>query len=137
MKKKKEDDKSYLCQKNHVCLKYFYHKDTILEQLQCSKMIFNQALFCQRMWFSRILKIFYSHFLNLNDEELRIFLLDSSPEDKKTLLFHAIHYHPSKINLLIETFDKKTSILIIKHFSKYEKNNNYKLCIDLVENIVL
>src|SRR3972149_8723777 len=75
------------CQQNSYHLnKNKIYKTIINHQMECSKAIFNTGLYCQRIWFSRVLKIIFNYYVDNLDTYLEQF----SPEDKSRLLNHLI-----------------------------------------------
>jgi putative transposase len=59
--------------------------DIILYQMNCSKLIFNKALFCQRTWFSRVLPKIVDFWIS----RLDVFLLHSSLRDR-IIIFNSL-----------------------------------------------
>lgn len=71
------------CQKNMYNLKCNkIYSDIIITQMECSKLIYNKGLYCQRTWFSRVRQIIIGYYISNID----LFLMDFSTADK-ILLF--------------------------------------------------
>ena len=73
-------------------------KHVLSTQMEASKSIFNQGLFCQRLWYSRAHKIILQFYI----KRFRVFLLQFSTRDKKYLFEELIRLKDYvNINILL------------------------------------
>jgi len=115
-KKKKEKNKTMRCQKNVIRMDRFdkNFSNILTLQMKASKCIYNQGIYCQRIWYSRAhLKI-----LEYYSNNLETYLTDFSTQDKVALFWQSfISKNFSGINklmLYVRSLEKDTFNDLIK-----------------------
>ena len=127
-KKKKNDSAPIRALQNVIRLDNNKITPILISQMKSSKLIYNQALYCQRIWYS----VAYTKFIALYTWNIKLFLIRFSTRDKEILFKEYVRLKmPDELNILLsyvrhweyDTFNKLLVDAKIKLGRNYVLNN--------------